>query len=122
VPVTHVRDLPARVRDALQSLFKSDTLEIADPGAPFEATDDVSDPRLPSRRLDVAGCSRDHCLLQYERGGYAHRFYAVLIAVSEKQATVEWAGSTHGAAHDLAELKSVVLQGKAGGNPTAPYW
>src|SRR5262245_37610391 len=67
--VTSVRGLPLGVRDALQTLFGSPTLDIAEPGAPFQVTDVITDPKLPIRRLVAAGCSTDHCLVYYERGG-----------------------------------------------------
>ncbi len=62
--VTSIRGLPLGVRDGLQTLFGSASLDIADPGAEFQATDVVVDPKLPIRRLVAAGCSADHhCLI-----------------------------------------------------------
>src|SRR4029453_8757233 len=61
--VTSVRGLPLGVRDALQTLFGSPTLDIAEPGMPFQVTDVIMDPKLPIRRLSAAGCSTDHCLV-----------------------------------------------------------
>jgi hypothetical protein len=76
--VTSIRGLPLGVRDALQTLFGSQTLEIAEPGAAFQITDEVVPPKLPIRRLVAAGCSADHCLVYYERGGIAHTWHAAL--------------------------------------------
>lgn len=121
-PIAHVSDLPPRVREALAALFKSPTLAMADPGAEFQAGDAISNPNLPGRRLVLAGCSKEHCLLQYERGGYAHTYHVVLIAVSEKESTVLGGGSTKAAAHDLAELKSLVIQGGATTKASDAYW
>src|SRR5262245_1209182 len=70
--VTSIRGLPLGVRDALQTLFGTQSLDIAEPGAEFQATDVVLDRKLPSRRLVAAGCSMDHCLVYYERGGLTH--------------------------------------------------
>src|SRR5262245_30303582 len=69
--VTSMRGLPLGVRDGLEVLFGTQTLDIADPGAEFQATDVILKPGLPSRRLVAAGCSMDHCLVYYERGGFA---------------------------------------------------
>src|SRR6185436_1161898 len=66
--VTSIRGLPLGVRDGLQTLFGSKTLDIAEPGAEFQVTDVIVDPKLPIRRLVAAGCSTDHCLVYYERG------------------------------------------------------
>src|SRR5262249_11110677 len=74
--VTSTRGLPLGVRRAMQDLFVSNALEIerdmADPGGQFQVSDVVVNPRLPPRRLAIAGCSSDHCLVYYERGGDAH--------------------------------------------------
>ena len=58
--VTSIRGLPLGVRDSLQTLFGSPALDIAEPGAEFQVTDEVGNPKLPIRRLVAAGCSADH--------------------------------------------------------------
>src|SRR3954471_4452946 len=45
-PLTTVAALPAGLRQALSELFKAPTLDMADPGAPFQATDVMVTPRL----------------------------------------------------------------------------
>src|SRR5262245_38835318 len=77
-PLTRLADLPGEVREGLKALFRSPTLAIAEPGAEFQATDAIMKPDLPARRLILAGCSADHCLVYYERGGVAHLRYVVL--------------------------------------------
>ena len=67
--------LPLGVRDELQTLFASQTLDIAEPGAEFQVTDVIRKPDLPIRRLVAAGCSIDHCIVYYERGGIAHTWH-----------------------------------------------
>ena len=69
--VTSIRGLPLGVRYALQKLFGSDELDIAETGAEFQANTVVGNSKLPTRRLIAAGCSYDHCLVHYERGGSA---------------------------------------------------
>ena len=76
--VTSIRGLPLGVRDGLQTLFGSQALDIAEPGAEFQVTDVIVDPKLPIRRLVAAGCSTDHCLVYYERGGIAHTWQVAL--------------------------------------------
>src|ERR671914_92821 len=76
--VTSLRGLPLGVRDALQTLFGSRTLDIAEPGAEFQRTDVIVNPKLPIRRLVAAGCSTDHCLVYYERGGFVHTWHVAL--------------------------------------------
>ena len=76
--VTSIRGLPLGVREELQTLFGSNTLDIADPGAKFQVTDVIVDPKLPMRRLVAAGCSMSRCLVYYERGGIAHSWHVAL--------------------------------------------
>ena len=57
--VTSIRGLPLGVRDGLQTLFGSQTLDIAEPGAEFQVTDVIVNPKLPIRRLVAAGCSTE---------------------------------------------------------------
>ena len=61
--VTSIRGLPLGVRDGLQTLFGGQALDIAEPGAEFQGTGAVVNPKLPIRRLVAAGCSTDHCLV-----------------------------------------------------------
>src|SRR4029453_15207390 len=53
--VTSIRGLPLGVRGGLQTLFGSQTLDIAEPKAEFQATDVVVKPNLPHRRLGAGG-------------------------------------------------------------------
>src|SRR5215203_1447643 len=66
--VSSTRGLPLGVRDGLQRLFGTETLDLAEPGAEYQTTDVIHTPNLPHRRLVTAGCSIDHCLVYYERG------------------------------------------------------
>jgi hypothetical protein len=50
-PITHLGDLPPVVQKALTALFGSERLDLAEPGADFQATDDIMTPNLPVRRL-----------------------------------------------------------------------
>src|SRR5262245_3053879 len=76
--VTSIRGLPLGVRDGLQKLFGSQTLDIAEPGPAFQVNDGTVSSKLPIRRLVAAGCSYDHCLVYYERGGTAHTWHVAL--------------------------------------------
>jgi hypothetical protein len=122
VPVTVVAGLPGAVRDGLKTLFDQPTLELAEPGAEFQSTDVIMKPDLPGRRLIAAGCSADHCLVYYERGGIAHSFHVVLFAVAKSGARFEWGGSAPSAlaSASLEEIKRAVLSGQVKGQPR--YW
>ena len=94
--VTSVRGLPLGVRDGLQALFQSPVLDIAEPGAAFRATDIIHEPNLPTRRLVMAACSIDHCLVYYERGGIAHTWHLTLFHWTPAATRFEWGGIAPG--------------------------
>jgi hypothetical protein len=95
--VTSIRGLPLGVRDGLQTLFGSQTLDIAEPGAEFQVTDVIVDRKLPIRRLVAAGCSSDHCLVYYERGGIAHTWQVACFTGRRPRRGSSGAGWRHAA-------------------------
>jgi hypothetical protein len=109
--VTSIRGLPLGVRDALQTLFRSQTLDIAEPGAEFQRTDVSGDPKLPIRRLVVAGCSTDHCLVYYERGGTAHTWQVALFHWRPAATRFEWGGTAPAGLGSIDEVRKAVLSG-----------
>jgi|SRR5688500_769907 hypothetical protein len=109
--VTSVRGLPLGVRDALQALFGREVLDIAEPGAPFRATDVVLDPKLPPRRLVNAACSTDHCVVYYERGGIAHTWQVVIFHWTPAATRFEWGGSAPGGLRTIGDVRNALLTG-----------
>jgi hypothetical protein len=114
--VTSIRGLPLGVRDGLRTLFGSDALDIAEPGAAFQAADVIASPRLPSRRLVAAGCSTDHhCLVYYERGGIAHTWQVALFHWTPAATRFEWGGIAPGGLANIDEVRNAVLSGAVKG-------
>ena len=113
--VTSIRGLPLGVREELQTLFGSQTLDIAEPGAEFQITDAVRNPKLPTRRLVAAGCSNDHCLVYYERGGSAHTWHVALFHWTPRATRFEWGGTAPKDAATIENVRSMVLSGKVKG-------
>jgi len=109
--VTSVRGLPLGVRDGLQTLFGSQTLDIAEPEGAFQATDVRSNPTLPIRRLVAAGCSTDHCLVYYERGGIAHTWQVALFHWTPAATRFEWGGVAPGGLKTIDDVLKSVLSG-----------
>jgi hypothetical protein len=109
--VTSIRGLPLGVRDALQTLFSSSTLDIAEPGAEFQVTDVIRDSMLPIRRLVAAGCSSDHCLVFYERGGIAHTWQVALFHWTPAATRFEWGGSAPGGLMTIDDVRKAILSG-----------
>jgi hypothetical protein len=113
--VTSIRGLPLGVRDGLQTLFDSDALDIAEPGAEFQVTDAVVDPKLPIRRLVAAGCATDHCLVYYERGGAAHAWRVALFHWTPVATQFEWGGMAPGNLATIDQVLKAVLSGAVKG-------
>jgi hypothetical protein len=107
--VTSIRGLPLGVREGLQTLFGSKTLDIAAPGAKFQDTDVIVDPKLPIRRFVAAGCSIDHCLVYYERGGSAHTRLVALFHWTPAATQFEWGGHAPTALATIDEVRTAVL-------------
>ena len=118
--VTSVRGLPLGVRDGLQTLFGSGTLDIAEPEAEFQVTDVRSNPTLPIRRLVAAGCSTDHCLVYYERGGIAHTWQVALFHWTPAATRFEGGGVAPGGLKTIDDVRSAVLSGAIKG-PTGSW-
>ena len=119
-PVATVAALPANVRDALHDLFGGKTLEMADPGQPFQATDVMVTPRLPARRLVSAGCSADHCLVYYERGGFARVHQIVLFSTADTPARLVHGGVAAGGLTDLEQVREALVSGQV--TRDSKYW
>jgi hypothetical protein len=111
--VTSIRGLPLGVRDGLQTLFASPTLDIAEPAAEFERADVSPGSKPPIRRLVAAGCSNDHCLVYYERGGGGHSWRIALFHWTPAETRFEWGGGARGGLATIADVRKAVLSGMA---------
>jgi hypothetical protein len=63
--------------------------EMAEPGGAFSATD-VPVPGAPSRRLVFAACDAALCVIHYERGGIAHFYEILALALTSRGWTASW--------------------------------
>jgi len=118
--VTSIRGLPLGVRDALQMLFGTQTLDIAEPGAEFQATDVSVNPVLPIRRLVAAGCTVEYCLVYYERGGRAHTWQVALFHWTPAATRLEWGGIAPGGLTTIDDVRDAILSGRIKG--PASFW
>jgi hypothetical protein len=118
--VASLRGLPLGVRDGLQTLFGSQTLDIAEPGAEFQVTSAIGNPTLPTRRLVAAGCSTDHCLVYYERGGTVHTWQVALFHWTPAATRFEWGGIAPGGLATIDDVRSATLSGGIKGQ--ARFW
>jgi hypothetical protein len=114
--VTSIRGLPLGVREQLQALFGSPSLDIAEPGAEYQGPGAAANRQLPLRRLAAAGCSRDfHCLVYYERGGAARTWHVLLFHWTPAATRVEWGGTAPGGLKTIEEVRKAVVSGAAKG-------
>lgn len=118
-PVTSLRGMPLGVREALGTLFGTRALDIAEPDAPFGASGVASEAALPIRRLVMAGCSYEHCLVYYERGGTARSWRVVLFHWTPDATRFQWGGRAPGGLTSVDDARRVVLSGgvTASGDP-----
>jgi hypothetical protein len=100
--ISSIRGLPLGVRNELQMLFGTPTLDIAEPGAASQSL----------RRLVAAGCSYEDCLVYYERGSGSARAWRVMLLHWTPNATkFEWGGSAPGGLATIDAVRSAVLAG-----------
>jgi hypothetical protein len=118
--VTSIRGLPLGIRDRLQTMWGSQTLDIAEPGTPYRGTGANGDPQLPMRRLVAAGCTIDLCLVYYERGGDAHTWHAALFHWTPAATRFEWGGLAPGGLRTIDDVRKAVLSGQI--KSPAAFW
>jgi hypothetical protein len=109
--VTSIRGLPLGVRDALEKLFGTGSLDIAEPGAEFQATDVIVKPNLPIRRLIAAGCTVEYCVVYYERGGFVHTWQVAMFHWTPAATKFEWGGSAPGGLRTFDDVRKAILSG-----------
>ena len=109
--VTSIRGMPIGVRAELQTLFRSETLDIAEIGAEFQAKGASGNSKLPLRRLVAAGCSYDHCLVYYERGGSAHTWHVALFHWTPEETRFDGGGIAPGDLMTIDDVRAAVVSG-----------
>src|SRR5438093_863216 len=75
-------DLPT----AVVALCTGDNGRLADPGQKWNATDVITDPTLPGKRLIWAAVGGEYYVVYYERGGIAHTFHVLVATLTKNNA------------------------------------
>jgi hypothetical protein len=102
-----VAELPAGIRE-LYTVKGGSHIAIADPGERFEATDVITDPNPPRRRLIFAGVAQDRAFVHYEEGGIAHSYIVELFRLEPSGAAVGiWRGYC-GPAKSLDDIRQLM--------------
>ena len=60
--------------------------KLAEPGQKWNATDAITDPTLPGKRLIWAAIGGEYYVVHYERGGIAHTFHILVARLSKNDA------------------------------------
>jgi hypothetical protein len=108
--VTSIRGMPLGVRSAMQTLFGGQTLDLAEPGAAFQAGE-KSVSSLPTRRLVAAGCSYEDCLIYYERGGSTRTWHVALFHWTPDATKFEWGSAAPGGLLTIDDVRKAILSG-----------
>ena len=66
---------------------------------------------LPTRRLVMAGCSYDHCLVYYERGGSTRTSRAALFHWTPEATRLELGGTAPGGLKTVEAVRDALLSG-----------
>ncbi len=103
-----VQDLPAGIKKLYT--VKGGRVAMANPGEAFEATDFISDPDLPRRRLIFAGIAGDRVFLHYERGGWGHSYLVSLFRLTSPDLAVGLWSGYRGHAKDFEDVKRMVSE------------
>jgi hypothetical protein len=109
--VTSIRGLPLGIRDRLQMMWASQTLDIAEPGTEFQGAGANVNRQLPMRRLVAAGCTIDLCLVYYERGGATHTWHVALFHWTPAETRFEWGGLAPAGLRTIDDVRNAVLSG-----------
>jgi hypothetical protein len=116
--VTSVRGLPLGVRGGLQTLFGSQSLDIAEPGEKFDLSDMSIYLSLPIRRMVAAGCSYERCLVYYERiDAKSHTWRVALFHWTPEATRFEWGGTAPGGLAAIDDVQRAVLSGSIKDSP-----
>ena len=114
--VTSIRGLPLGIRNELQMMWGTGTLDIADPGDPPPSG--PANARRPTRRLIAAGCASDHhCLVYYERGT-ARTPLVALFHWTPDETRFEWGGTAPAGLKTVEAVQAAVLAGKVESDPS----
>ena len=110
--VTSIRGLPLGVRQSLQMLWGSASLDIAEPGEEFQAAAASGTSKLPIRRLVSAGCANDqHCIVYYERGGGSRTWRVLLFQWTPDATRIEFAATAPGGLATIEDVRNTIVSG-----------
>jgi hypothetical protein len=98
---------------AFVALCVDDKGRLADPGQNWNATDAITDPTLPWKRLVWAAEGSDYYVVHYERGGIDHSFHILVakLAKNDAKPKIIWS-AVGGPLKDYAAFVEALRNGK----------
>jgi hypothetical protein len=107
--VHSTNDLPP----AIVALCTGDNGRLADPSQKWNATDVITDPTLPGKRLIWAAVGGEYYVVHYERGGIAHTFHVLVARLVKNHAKPKVVWRAIGSAlKDYAAFLDALRSGK----------
>jgi len=103
--------IPASVRSAFARMVGDNSFSMAEPMAPWQATDVVSKPALPRRRLERVARSKSFCILFYELGGVGTSHHIVAFQFVGEHVKLAWDGTSLRAIDGPAGLLKAIDKG-----------
>ena len=105
-------EFPNRLKAAFAALTKQNQFALANPTDNYQATDFVEDPKLPIRRLVIAGNCEGFWFIHYEQGGRGHS-YAVVLFKDDKggQPAFVWGGRGGARSNTPEEIRNAISDG-----------
>jgi hypothetical protein len=120
--ITSTASMPKSLKDSFARVTREREFALADPDKKFQATDDVTTPGLPFRRLVFAGSCGDRWFVHYEHGGIGLS-YAILIFRADSKGVLQflWGGSGFYRAKSVDNLRLAIASEKFA-DDLAYYW
>lgn len=108
-PLRITADFPAKLKMAFTKITQQDEFALANPGERFQETDVMEHPKLPRRRLILAGKCEGFWFIHYERGGLAHSYEVVFFKDDPYgEPSLVWGGAGFKRASNLIDLRSAI--------------
>lgn len=104
-------DFPTGLKAAFARITNQSEFALADPGAPYQSTDVIHNPKLPFRRLVLAGRCQEFWFIHYEEGGRGHSYAVVLFRDNPNgDPTFVWGGRGFTRASSIGDLRTALAQ------------
>jgi hypothetical protein len=105
-------EFPDRLKAAFAKITKQNKFSLANPDEDYQATDFVEDPKLPFRRLVIAGKCEEFWFIHYEQGGRGHSNALVLFQDEPSgEASFVWGGRGGPRSNTREELRRAIADG-----------